>query len=123
MKSIHHKYLNIIEDVLKKCVDIKMIPVRAFKYEDDTVTPNRICIVDEDSLPSCIDVFTNNYGQPDCAKRYVPEPVERTCRAVEHSMYAAPYYYYTCSECGSDLTIWKNTLAPYCPWCGAKVKQ
>ena len=73
MKSIHHKYLNIIEDVLKKCVDIKMIPVRAFKYENDTVTPNRICIIDEDSLPSCVDVFTNNYGQPDCAMRYVPE--------------------------------------------------
>lgn len=73
MQSIHYKYLKIIENVIEKCRNIKLVQVNAFKYENDTVTPNRICIINEDSLPSCIDVFTTNYGQPDCAMRYVPE--------------------------------------------------
>ena len=111
MKSIHHKYLEIIENVLDKCRDVKLIPVDAFKYEDDTVTPNRICIIDEESLPSCVDVFTNNFGKPDCAKRYVPE------KKSGHWCFNDGGEYF-CSKCW-NYPKGSHPKTKYCPNCGS----
>lgn len=111
MKSIHDKYLDIIKEMSIKFKDIKVISVKAFKYENDTVTPNRICIFDEDELPSCVDVFTNNFGSRNCAKRYIPEKEcgdwifndegDYFCSKCYHYPAAAHTEY--CPHCGSPM--------------------
>ena len=125
MKSIHHKYLEIIKNVLDKCRDVKLIPVNAFKYEDDTVTPNRICIIDEESLPICVDVFTNNFGQPDCAKRYVPETEMKCAEWIFDDD-----GYSRCSKCFQKAPVVlqyqdEPTTAhtEYCPHCGSPMNN
>lgn len=87
--------------------------VNAFKYDNDTVTPNRICIINEDSLPSCVDVYTNNFGSKDCAKRYVPE------RESGHWCFNDEGEYF-CSKCwGYPKT--EHPMTKYCPNCGSSM--
>lgn len=86
--------------------------VNAFKYDNDTVTTNRICIIDEDELPSCIDVFTNNFGSRDCACRYVPERNNgKWIFNDEGNYFCSKCYHYPaeahtkyCPHCGSPMS-------------------
>lgn len=98
---------------VSKYLDIKTTPVNAFKYDNDTVTQGRICITNEKNLPTCVDVYTTNYGEPDCAKRYVPELM------CEDAMSYCDMVF-ECSVCGNMDTDGKPK---YCSECGAKVKQ
>ena len=85
--------------------------VKALKYNNDTVTPNRICIIDEDNLPSCIDVYTNNFGSKNCACRYVPER--------KHGKWIFDDRGFTiCSNC-----LHKALPNKYCPHCGSQMKH
>ena len=86
-------------------VTIKISPVCAFKYNNDTT--NRICIINENSLPDYVDVYTDNFGG-NCAMRYLPQ---QTCGDWIYSENGD----YRCSKC-KKLNRYNQK---YCPNCGS----
>ena len=87
---------------------IKISPVYAFKYDNDAT--NRICITNEDSLPDCIDVYTDNFGSSNCAMRYVPKQTYGDWIFNDDGDYF-------CSKCKEYNNMTYNPK--YCPNCGS----
>lgn len=70
--------------------------------------PNRICIVNEEELPDCIDVYTNDYGSSNVAKRYIPEQTGNWIPDDKH---------FHCSGCFGVTDV----RTEYCPSCGTRM--
>lgn len=92
--------------------------VNAFKYANDTVTSNRICIINEDNLPDCVDVYTNNFGSKDCAMRYIPEK-----KCAKWILDDEGNYF--CSKCHiyPVISFVEYSFTEYCPHCGSPMNN